>query len=421
MARLHPAPRSASAASIAAVSAALVAAALVWAHPAAARAFEVHWNIVGANEPEVATLIKPALNACLTYDVTIFSESFGLFPPAHIGSGFAAECKTYPCGLAAIFNAPNGTGDSAAVASAGATGAGSDYSHWEANYDAWLVAHKAKIHSDVAKAGTGDFAGVAILDYENWFLQYETRWQESFNGPFIASWMQFVTAANFPTFDTRMWQLIGPHGWQPPAGTSGWADITQDEQQAAYAASWDYFVAGYVNATLDACKAAMPKAKWGFFAYPWFRHPRQVNASVGFNDDMAWLWSQVDVLAPAFYPEFWTTDDPSKAPCNTTNTPAQDAALYSPNVLEAVRLRDTFNPTALVLPYGELRMALRRTAASALLVFWPLSHESHRHASCLRLLARHNDCNSRVVQPLRHELLARQHPRHGGASGAIGR
>ena len=63
--------------------------------------------------------------------------------------------------------------------------------------------------------------------------------------------------------------------------------------------------------------------------------------------------------------EFWTTDDPAKAPCPTTNTPAQNHALYAPNVWEAVRLREKYNPHAVVLPVRGRHTADHRRCCSA--------------------------------------------------------
>ena len=47
-----------------------------------------------------------------------------------------------------------------------------------------LTPFSLQIAVDVAKAGTAGYGGLVVLDYENWFLQWATRWQESFNGPF---------------------------------------------------------------------------------------------------------------------------------------------------------------------------------------------------------------------------------------------
>ena len=68
----------------------------------ASRPFAVHWNIVGPTAPQVASLLTPAVNACLTYDVRIFGENFGKFLVPHVGKGFAAVCASFPCGLAGM-------------------------------------------------------------------------------------------------------------------------------------------------------------------------------------------------------------------------------------------------------------------------------------------------------------------------------
>eukprot|EP01008_Symbiontida_sp_HLA12_P001412 NODE_2516_length_470_cov_94.766571_g2499_i0.p1 GENE.NODE_2516_length_470_cov_94.766571_g2499_i0~~NODE_2516_length_470_cov_94.766571_g2499_i0.p1 ORF type:complete len:138 (+),score=11.51 NODE_2516_length_470_cov_94.766571_g2499_i0:32-415(+) len=60
----------------------------------------------------------------------------------------------------------------------------------------------------------------------------------------------------------------------------------------------------------------------------------------------------MDILLPSFYPTLYATNNPSSAPCNKTDTPEEDRALYAANVKEAVRLRDKFHPEALVLPYA---------------------------------------------------------------------
>lgn len=220
---------------------------------------------------------------------------------------------------------------------------------WEASMSSWLHQHEQKIHADVVAANMSTFAGIAIIDYENWFLTWDTKTQESFYAPFVQSFRAFVTSTNFPVFNTTM---IARAGWSAPSGTQGWADLTPDEQENATAAIYDWAVRTFVESTLTAVHSEVPLASWGFFAYPWFRHPRPSRAMQLSNDKLSWLWEAVDVFAPAFYPEFWTTTDPSAAPCPMTNTPAQNAALYSANVIEALRLRSAYNPSARVLPYA---------------------------------------------------------------------
>lgn len=230
-----------------------------------------------------------------------------------------------------------------------APGGGSQrYPDWLASQRSWLAQHEAALEAGIAAAGVADFEGLAIFDYENWFLTWNTQGQESFYAPFASAFSDFVTANNFPDFNATMMSMVG---WTPPAGTRGWGDLTPAEQTEATGAVWDWAVQVYLNATMRTVKAHAPKARWGFFAYPWFRSPRATAAMRGSNDRLAWLWRQVDVLVPAYYPSFWATSDPAKAPCPMTNTPAQDKAVYAANCAEMLRVRDTHNPHAMVVPY----------------------------------------------------------------------
>lgn len=111
----------------------------------------------------------------------------------------------------------------------------------------------------------------------------------------------------------------------------------------------------FLLATLSAVKAIRPKARWGFYNFPirmhgpcqsldngtqlcGYDHPEYGPPLRALNDELAALIQASDLVLPSLY-----------TPPNLTN--AEVWAYTINNVKEAVRLRDTYNRHAEVLPF----------------------------------------------------------------------
>lgn len=127
-----------------------------------------------------------------------------------------------------------------------------------------LEAHLGKVRFDVErKIPDPDWDGFGIIDFESW-------------GPLLAG--------NQPFYREESRRFIAAE--RPGIG--------EEELERRARASFESAARTFLLKTLEACRAARPRAKWGFYCYPQPYHK-------SIEKQLAWLWDAVDVLYPGFY------------------------------------------------------------------------------------------------------------------------
>lgn len=200
-----------------------------------------------------------------------------------------------------------------------------------------LDAHLAKVKRDVEARLPAGFAGLACIDYENWPL----LWDRLANEP---SKEASPDAADRDYRDDWREHLASV--------TAGWSDLSEQRREELAESTYDRAVRDFFLKTLSVCRAARPRAQWGFFDIPGGMYggneapPGRIGYTgdgVGIaaerNDRLAWLFEAVDVVFPTVYCPAYTVPAGEKADWqNATNTIEHNREYTVGNVREAVRL-----------------------------------------------------------------------------------
>jgi hypothetical protein len=191
-----------------------------------------------------------------------------------------------------------------------------------------MQAHLTKVAADVARIiPDPNFSGYAVIDYETW----SPIWSRLHNAPSGAA-----RDARDGDFKDDWKDHIRQNRPQVIAGLSG--DALERAFESSYNASAQRF---YLD-TLRECKRLRPKAKWGFYGYP-FReyYVDYLPMSSRWKDintrEMNWLFDSVDVFFPTVYSLFDTVPS-SPNYSRKQNSAAENARYISENVKEAVRV-----------------------------------------------------------------------------------
>lgn len=234
-----------------------------------------------------------------------------------------------------------------------------DPKRWAESYSDWRAAHRADLMIQVPSilASRTPPYTYGVIDYECWLLRWVDMRSNYRNPDLLAkteAWVSVVDAINTPAWDP---EFFAGTGYSPPGG-GGILDLPPEERETAYQRSWDRFARRVYLHTLSSARVAddaVGDAKWCFWHFPLVPWDGVLNDSHRErNDDLAWLYSQVDVLAPSFYRRRYTTDEANDpASCDPSKNRGRDkqAALWASAMNEMHRLRETYNPTAEIVPF----------------------------------------------------------------------
>ncbi len=126
--------------------------------------------------------------------------------------------------------------------------------------------HLAQVRKDLDRdMPDRNFAGIAVIDYEGWWPDWETQ-----NVEIKRASQQYARQRN-------------------PGKTA--AQIDQIAK-----AEFEVAAKSVMLETLLLCKQARPKAKWGYYAYPDLWRPERFATAT-----YAWLWEASDVIMPSIY------------------------------------------------------------------------------------------------------------------------
>lgn len=279
--------------------------------------FEFHWNVTGSQASSIS--LDTPLDAVTLRDVKIFYEQFyGNFP-----SG----------GLHLTF------------------GAGGDYSNWAAFHANFLADHADKIEdflTDSPPTGAGltsSYDGYAVIDYESW----TPNWEKA-SSQMKSDWKVCIQDINRPAWDSAFLSTVG---YTPPLGTSGYQNLSSGQKEAFAKLCWNFFAKELFEESLEDGRAVLPSATWGYYGYPTAAY--WDNGSIGYpqslkdlNDEISWLFDDVDVLLPSLYQIYQPV---TGTPGSWQISAANNAKYIQQNVAEARRLRDTYASGNRILVY----------------------------------------------------------------------
>ncbi len=217
---------------------------------------------------------------------------------------------------------------------------------------AYMQAHLEELVRDVAEQiPDPNFSGIAILDYESFPAVWDRVWNTpSDKGPeyrdddFRDDWTDHIRSVH-----------------------AGFDAMSETEQQDLLRETWEAAVADLFTQSINTARSVRPKAKWGFYGYPYrfFKHRREAPENVisyggghyhgsELNDRLQWMWDAVDIVTPSIYalrPVGEPTDE-----CQDYCTAAEDLA-YVTNMIQEARRVANGKP---VLPFVATIYAARR-------------------------------------------------------------
>ncbi|HED53280.1 MAG TPA: hypothetical protein ENJ00_03660 [Phycisphaerales bacterium] len=219
--------------------------------------------------------------------------------------------------------------------------------------------------------GVTSFNGFGVLDFEQMLFDWD--YQNAIgcgNCVGLDEWRTKVAEINSPLVDPSFLSFMDGTEWAfTPEWSSGlagpWNQLENKEE--LYEKSWNYFMYLLVKESLDACREVSgPDAKWGFYSYP--RRTNNLTNVVSplttkTNDALSWMWDDeaddavyVDMLLPSLYARSATGVD-GQGGCDPGDpgdpgvSYVQTSHYYRTNVLEMRHLRDTYNPSLMILPF----------------------------------------------------------------------
>lgn len=144
-----------------------------------------------------------------------------------------------------------------------------------------LRAHLEKLARDLDREiPDRNFDGYAVIDYESWKPFWDTTWS---NRDFYREESIRHVRARFPT-------------------------MGQAQAEALARQEFETAAREFMLATLREGKRLRPNAKWGFYAYMPGRH-----GDTGLDDDLSWMWSEVDAMYPSIYARNYSKAEQTRA------------------------------------------------------------------------------------------------------------
>lgn len=127
-----------------------------------------------------------------------------------------------------------------------------------------LQAHLAKVRIDVEQAiPDPEWSGFAVIDHEGW----DVLWDKC--SPAVQELGRAWVRESYPDRSAR------------------------DVERLAKA-SFESAAKRFLLETIETCKAVRPRAKWGYYGYPWAHH-------AAFEKQLSWLWEASGALYPCVY------------------------------------------------------------------------------------------------------------------------
>lgn len=210
--------------------------------------------------------------------------------------------------------------------------------HRHAMDPTWMDKHLEQVREDIdVLIPDPGFAGLAIIDYENWSLNWErTRNKPGEDDPFAIDqdyqddWREYIR-------NSRSELLTG---------------LDEAQQEQVFKETYEECAKEIYLATLAECRKARPNAKWSFFAYPVRRYrwrdelPQDVigygdltHRASELNDELQWLWEAEDFLCPALYaPKFTIPEGQKRSNDGCEDWPSHFTQFLDSNMAEAERL-----------------------------------------------------------------------------------
>ncbi len=205
----------------------------------------------------------------------------------------------------------------------------------------WMNQHLAKWRQDVqALIPDPNWTGYAVIDYEEWHPIWERTPNSPSNG---------AADAHDKDFQTDWEEYLVARKPQVLRGLTGAARVR------ALKSTYEAAARDYLMRTYREGKRLRPHAKWGFYGLPtrevYVNWAPRVDPWRRMNDEMAWMWREVDVMMPSIYQLMVVVED--RLPQRNTRefTPAQNAEYYRKNIEESKRLA----PGKPVIPFIHFR------------------------------------------------------------------
>lgn len=196
---------------------------------------------------------------------------------------------------------------------------------WLENYNRFKANHLQHVRLDLDRAAARGWsgqpvpvpttwAGLVIVDYEGW----KASWTINTHSSQRKTWQTFVRSINSPTFNSSFLSIVAKQ-WQAPAAATGWTMLDANHQASLLAASYNHFAKDLFTSTIRLCRSLRPLARFGYYNYPQKVFPyvgAEARCDCGahaqfpsgglsvkqINDELDWLWAEVDVLNPDLKP-----------------------------------------------------------------------------------------------------------------------
>lgn len=230
---------------------------------------------------------------------------------------------------------------------------GSDgtYTNWLANYNAWMAEHRQSIASVVATdIPNPQFNGMVTVDFEQVLpLRELVYWLAGLRAQ-VAVWDGVVESINSPNLSTDFAAFAG---WTIPEGKTTWESLTAAERESFSSKAHEKVGVQFFIETVQQIKLLRPASKVGFYGLPTAWWPTYDESRSSYNDQMAGIWSVVDLYQPSYYQLYYTTTDRTNTPCpDALNSPSEASAMFASSMNEAYRLRERWGrPEQEIIPF----------------------------------------------------------------------
>lgn len=227
--------------------------------------------------------------------------------------------------------------------------------NWQTTFSAWLVTHnlfaKIAIEAMVPVNLPPQQTFTTIFDYEKWEPVWEANQDPEGEDFHRTMWTACLKDIHMPLFDTEFLDQVG---YTPPVGTKKWNDLPLVQKEILLKQSWDHFARVIYQDTIDQFRELRPQNRYklGFHNTPARCGGKTCPVErLAWNDQMAWLWPQIDVLCPSMYAAWWIEDGTTPDPCIMSFKGTKYTAdVIAGNLAECWRVRDTYSAGAAVVP-----------------------------------------------------------------------
>jgi hypothetical protein len=245
--------------------------------------------------------------------------------------------------------------------------------------DTWISRHEERVKSDIiTKVRNRSYNGLLLVDYSNlWHPVFEYSSYATSDGYFTDDDFDDMICSSGKLFDLRdkNYREDFYNYWYCSDPDTVTALDPDTELEPFMKSSWDSICREFYEATIRGIKAAVPDAQIGFVDLPRaiYKDKDIVTAGPGIvgygsrfdtvsgdtyntaqsiNNQLSWLWEQVDILAPFIKARRYSVPDDQTPQSGIENARTTNASYISSNTLEAHRLHALYS-TAFVVPVFE--------------------------------------------------------------------